>query len=373
LNESFFASNSFSFTLVAAAIALVAASTLIFFVFRAVFGRRIRLPRNGRTRPVRLAIIDAFDLDRQRQLVIVRRDNVEHLLMIGGPNDLVIESQIIRSESRESRSLREAKFRDKELREREPRDSPLAVAGVPSPAPAEADLSVSRHKMPPPPAAGVEPEALPPELLERAQQKWEPGFRQDTRQKRELEFDDDARNLGFEEPLRVHAPVFSLPTAKSPVSPTPARRSPLDPLSGQRTPAHRESVPIPDGPSKKRETITNPAARAPRAPVTTPFLRPARRRQVQDTGSNSAPSHTPEAWPNEPSVVSNSEGPEAFAGLNNAEAVTAPPVMRQAETDAGGFGANCPDTGAVPEANGRSQRSDPLELEMARLLNREPG
>ena len=355
MNESFFASKSFSFTLVAAAIALVAASTLIFFVFRAVFGRRIRLPRNGRTRPVRLAIIDAFDLDRQRQLVIVRRDNVEHLLMIGGPNDLVIESQIIRSESRESRSLREAKFRDKELREREPRDSPLAVAGVPSPAPAEADLSVSRHKMPPSPAAGVELEALPPELLERSQQKWEPGFRQDTRQKRELEFDDDARNLGFEEPLRVHAPVFSLPTAKSPVS------------------LHRESVPIPDGPSKKRETITNPAARAPRAPVTTPFLRPARRRQVQDTGSNSAPSHTPEAWPNEPSVVSNSEGPEAFAGLNNAEAVTAPPVMRQTETDAGGFGANCPDTGAVPAANGRSQRSDPLELEMARLLNREPG
>src|SRR5205807_8905167 len=66
-------------------------------------------------------------------------------------------------------------------------------------------LSVSRHKMPPPPAAGVELEALLPELLERAQQKWEPGFRQDTRQKRELEFDDDARNLGDRKSTRLNS------------------------------------------------------------------------------------------------------------------------------------------------------------------------
>src|ERR1700738_4249225 len=150
LNESFFASKSFTFA--AAAIAILAAAGLLSIIFHFVFRRRLRLPRNGRARLPRLGTVDAFDLDRQRQLVIVRRDNVEHLLMIGGPNDLVIESHIIRSESRESRSFREAKSRDKELREREPRDSPLAVAGVPSPAPAEADLSVSRHKMPPPPA-----------------------------------------------------------------------------------------------------------------------------------------------------------------------------------------------------------------------------
>jgi hypothetical protein len=92
------------------------------------FSCRVRTPSpvtsQWQDRPVRLAIVDAFDLDRQRQLVIVRRDNVEHLLIIGGANDLVIESQIIRSESGESRSLREAKFRDKELREREPNRSP---------------------------------------------------------------------------------------------------------------------------------------------------------------------------------------------------------------------------------------------------------
>jgi hypothetical protein len=41
--------------------------------------------------------VDAFSLDGQRQLVLVRRDNVEHLIMIGGPNDVLVESQINRA------------------------------------------------------------------------------------------------------------------------------------------------------------------------------------------------------------------------------------------------------------------------------------
>jgi hypothetical protein len=85
LNESFFASKSL--TLAAAAIALLAAAGLLSIIFRFIFLRRVRLPRNGRARLPRLGTVDAFDLDRQRQLVIIRRDNVEHLLMIGGPNE----------------------------------------------------------------------------------------------------------------------------------------------------------------------------------------------------------------------------------------------------------------------------------------------
>ena len=103
---------------------------LISVIFRLTFGRRLRLPRNGRTRLPRLGTVDAFDLDRQRQLVIIRRDNVEHLLMIGGPNDLLIESQIIRAESREPRDFREARLRDKDLRDKEPRDAPSAALGL---------------------------------------------------------------------------------------------------------------------------------------------------------------------------------------------------------------------------------------------------
>ena len=45
----------------------------------------------------RLGLVDAFSLDGQRQLVLIRRDNIEHLVMIGGPNDVLVELQINRA------------------------------------------------------------------------------------------------------------------------------------------------------------------------------------------------------------------------------------------------------------------------------------
>ncbi|RJF76634.1 flagellar biosynthetic protein FliO [Rhodopseudomonas palustris] len=45
----------------------------------------------------RLAVIDAAAVDGRRRLVLVRRDNIEHLLMIGGPSDIVVESNIVRA------------------------------------------------------------------------------------------------------------------------------------------------------------------------------------------------------------------------------------------------------------------------------------
>lgn len=50
----------------------------------------------NRGRMPRLAVIDAAAVDGRRRLVLVRRDNVEHLLMIGGPADLVVEPNIVR-------------------------------------------------------------------------------------------------------------------------------------------------------------------------------------------------------------------------------------------------------------------------------------
>ena len=48
----------------------------------------------GRNRKTRLAVMDATAVDSHRRLVLVRRDDVEHLLLIGGPTDLVVESDI---------------------------------------------------------------------------------------------------------------------------------------------------------------------------------------------------------------------------------------------------------------------------------------
>ena len=42
----------------------------------------------------RLGISEYHELDKTRRLVLVRRDGVEHLVMIGGPQDVVIETGI---------------------------------------------------------------------------------------------------------------------------------------------------------------------------------------------------------------------------------------------------------------------------------------
>lgn len=48
----------------------------------------------GRGRNRRLTLVDAMNVDQKRQLLIVRRDNVEHLILTGGPQDLVVETGI---------------------------------------------------------------------------------------------------------------------------------------------------------------------------------------------------------------------------------------------------------------------------------------
>lgn len=48
----------------------------------------------GRNRKARLAVMDATAVDSQRRLVLVRRDDVEHLILIGGPSDVVVEQNI---------------------------------------------------------------------------------------------------------------------------------------------------------------------------------------------------------------------------------------------------------------------------------------
>lgn len=57
-----------------------------------------RMPSSGggRNRQPRLAVLDSAIVDAKRRLVLVRRDNAEHLILIGGPSDVVVETNIIR-------------------------------------------------------------------------------------------------------------------------------------------------------------------------------------------------------------------------------------------------------------------------------------
>jgi flagellar protein FliO/FliZ len=52
---------------------------------------------NTRGRQPRLGVIDYASVDARRRLILVRRDNVEHLIMIGGPTDVVVETNIVRA------------------------------------------------------------------------------------------------------------------------------------------------------------------------------------------------------------------------------------------------------------------------------------
>jgi hypothetical protein len=48
----------------------------------------------GRER--RLGVVDRASVDGRRKLLLVRRDNVEHLILIGGPIDVILETGIER-------------------------------------------------------------------------------------------------------------------------------------------------------------------------------------------------------------------------------------------------------------------------------------
>ncbi|MGJ4926244.1 flagellar biosynthetic protein FliO [Bradyrhizobium sp. HKCCYLS2038] len=77
-------------------VAVLALMALAAWLVRRFAGNRLGTNPN-RGRMPRLAVIDAAAVDGRRRLVLVRRDNMEHLLMIGGPTDIVVESNIVRA------------------------------------------------------------------------------------------------------------------------------------------------------------------------------------------------------------------------------------------------------------------------------------
>ena len=54
-----------------------------------LFGKSVRGRKGSR-----LGISEYYEIDKSRRLVLVRRDDVEHLLLIGGAQDLVVEIEI---------------------------------------------------------------------------------------------------------------------------------------------------------------------------------------------------------------------------------------------------------------------------------------
>jgi hypothetical protein len=122
-------------------------------------------------------VLDAAAVDARRRIVLVRRDDVEHLVMIGGPTDVVIESGI--RPLAEQQALRDTQALEQQPAEprleagaRQPALSapPRQIASQPIQAPAFRDIpepvETSRDIRPAPraaarPAPSVEPALTP--------------------------------------------------------------------------------------------------------------------------------------------------------------------------------------------------------------------
>jgi flagellar protein FliO/FliZ len=58
------------------------------------FGLIARVTITGKNTPKRLNIVEVLTVDARRRLILIRRDDTEHLLLLGAENDTLIESGI---------------------------------------------------------------------------------------------------------------------------------------------------------------------------------------------------------------------------------------------------------------------------------------
>jgi flagellar protein FliO/FliZ len=355
-----------SLTFAAGAIAALLAATLILVIFRLASASRLKAPSNGRARLPRLGVIDAVDLDSRRQLVIVRRDNLEHLLMIGGPNDVVIESGIIRAEAREQK-----------LREREAKEAlqPQTAAAVPA--------------FDPSPAAPPQPEVEPAHARIETSSPPRKGTSLPIQPALSAELQAVTPASGGNE--TAIAPAVSQPAA--PAQRTPAFIMPPRRAAQTITPRQpREPLIRPD--LATRGDGASPSGVFPRAPLSTPFLRSSPPRQLAETMAKTAAAASastispsaPGALPAEaarsepaPKEVVDAAAPESSpaARPQPSNAASGPsPLAAPLEPNVEAFGKS---EGAGEKSEAAAEKAahmsafeavDSLEEEMAKLLGR---
>ena len=102
----------------------------------------------ARGRQPRLAVIDSAAVDGRRKLVIIRRDNVEHLLMIGGPSDVVVETNIVRAAAGATRDTPAARNGADAMPRALPDPTPWPLQPEPALAPAPAAQQQPVRSMP---------------------------------------------------------------------------------------------------------------------------------------------------------------------------------------------------------------------------------
>jgi flagellar protein FliO/FliZ len=77
---------------VAAGLFILALVALAAWAFKTLFPGRDG--QGFARREKRLGVVETASIDQKRKLLLVRRDDIEHLIMIGGPVDMVVETGI---------------------------------------------------------------------------------------------------------------------------------------------------------------------------------------------------------------------------------------------------------------------------------------
>ena len=116
--------------------AVIVAILLVLWLLKLVFSASGNAVR-GRNR--RLAVVDSLALDPKRQLLIIRRDDVEHLILVGGTQDIVVEAGIAIEEAAAA----------------QPQRRPIPMVAGRKPAPAKAQPAAVVTPAPAAPAAAT--------------------------------------------------------------------------------------------------------------------------------------------------------------------------------------------------------------------------
>ena len=237
-----------------------------------------------RGRMPRLAVIDAAAVDGRRRLVLVRRDNVEHLLMIGGPSDIVVEPNIMRAmPNRDQMAPRPA------VGEQPPRIAPLPDAAWNEEAARADSRSTDDHvepQMPEPPPRPARPSfadelrrPAPPPMPERRSDPLT-GFAPESISGRP---EPAPPRLGRNEPL-MPRPQRDLPKAPPIREAPPVREAPpireaspaREASSGREAPPIREALsardtpPVRETPARAPERAAAPPPPPPPPPAPAP-------------------------------------------------------------------------------------------------------
>jgi flagellar biogenesis protein FliO len=322
-------------TIMTAVIAFIVVMGLIILTGWLV--RRFGGARFGGTRgrQPRLAVIDAAAVDGRRKLIIIRRDNVEHLLMIGGPSDVVVETNIMRAPAAQ--------------REATPARVDTLPRAVPLPEPAawaaQAEPAIAARAEPPRLVEEQKPAPLPPPVAAPV-------------------------------PPPIPVPLSLRPEPQ--LRPQPS----ADPLIGLAAELSRTKSDMPRAPEPPRLPLTasfgTEAAPAPAAAVAPPVqvpppVPPVSMMPAAPPVAAPIPPISPSPVPNDAHLAEMAQRLETALRRPLAPLQNTRSEPKRAEPKPPGLG-NGPTNGAQP-GNGAPARSiyEDLEQEMASLLGRQPG